>query len=92
MGAVRRDGQLDNRRGGLTEEELKKIAVILAAELQANTECRLTEEQQRAVVDLITQKKRVVRVTLWFIGAVFLWAMKDVYLWFAEHISFGWGR
>ena len=83
---------MDNRRGGLTDEELKKIAVILAAELQANTECRLTEEQQQAVIDLIGQKKKVVRVTLYIMGAMALWILKDVYLYITEHLVFGWGR
>lgn len=82
----------ENRRGGLSEAEITKLAELISVNLQANAGCRLTEEQQTAVIELITQKKKVVKITLWFIGALILWVAKDIYLYITNHIVFGWGR
>lgn len=84
---------MDSRRGGMTGEEIRQLAVELVSLLpQVEGGCRLTDEQQRAVVDLITTKKRVVRWTLYLVGAMILWVLKDVYLYIVNHIVFGWGR
>lgn len=81
-----------NRRRAYTEEELEIIAEKLAIKMQSTTECRLTKAQQEAVIELITQKKKAVKFFLWMVGAMFLWILKDVYLYIASHITFGWGR
>lgn len=78
-----------NRRAGLTEDELDLLADKLVIKLAPSGQCKLTEEQQRAVVELITTKKQVVRWTLYIVGAMILWVAKDVYLYIATHIAWG---
>lgn len=79
------------RRTGLTDEELETLAEKLALKLAPSGQCKLTEEQQRAVVELITTKKKVVRWTLYLIGAMLLWVVKDVYLSIISHLNWTWG-
>lgn len=83
---------MDDRRRGFTESELETISEKLAEKLRDKSECRLTEEQQKAVVELITQKKRAVKFFLYLVGAMFLWVLKDAYLYIINHITFGWGK
>lgn len=80
----------EQRRTGFTDEELETLAGKLALKLEPAGQCKLTEEQQRAVVDLITTKKRVVKWTLYFIGALVLWVVKDVYVYITNHTVWGW--
>ena len=82
----------DSRRTGLSEGELDHIAEQIAGRINATGRCNLTPEQQQAVVDLIATKKKAVKVTLWLVGALLLWVLKDVYLYIAEHITWGWGK
>lgn len=79
---------VENRRHGFTDEELSIIADKLAAQLTPPESCLLTLEQQRAVIDLITTKKKVVRWTLYLVGAMVLWVVKDIYLYIINHL--GW--
>lgn len=79
----------DNRRTGLTEEELESLADKLMLKMEPSGQCKLTEEQQRAVVDLIAMKKKTVHVTLWIVGALIAWILKDVYLYIVGHIAWG---
>lgn len=81
---------MDERRKGLSDDEIERIAAALSLKMQATSGCQLTEEQQQAVVELISQKKKIVKTTLYLIGALVLWALKDVYLYVADHIT--WGR
>lgn len=76
----------ERRRGGLTENEIDSIADRITSRIQPS-ECKLTPEQQQAVVELIAQKKKVVKGTLWFIGALILWVLKDIYLFIVEHLK-----
>ena len=79
---------MDERRKRLSDEDIERIAESLSLKIRAvNGECRLTEDQQAAVIELIVQKKKVVRVTLWIIGALVLWVLKDIYQYIAEHIT-----
>lgn len=78
----------DNRRMGLSDEELELLADKLAKRLEPTGQCKLTEEQQRAVIDLITAKRKAVRVTLWLIGAIIVWIIKDIYVYIVNHLSF----
>lgn len=78
------------RRTGLTDEELEKLAERLIEKIEARNTCGLTHEQQTAVVDLLSQKKKVVNATLYLIGALILWVLKDVYFYIVTHIT--WGR
>lgn len=79
----------ESRRGGMTDDELEILADKLTFKLAPSGQCKLTEEQQRAVVDLITTKKQVVRWTLYIVGAMILWVAKDIYLYIAGHIAWG---
>lgn len=78
------------RRTGLTDEELDKLAERLIVKIEESNTCGLTHEQQAAVVELLSQKKTVVNATLYLVGALVLWVLKDVYFYIAEHIT--WGR
>ena len=78
----------EDRRKGISEDDIERIAAALIIKMQAASgECKLTESQQQAVIDLITQKKKVVRFTLYIIVALFLWVLKDIYQHIAEHIT-----
>ena len=79
----------DNRRGGLTEDELDLLADKIASRMTPAEGCKLTSEQQAAVIDLITTKKKVVRWTLYVVGAMILWILKDLYLYAVQHITWG---
>ncbi len=79
---------MEERRKILSEEDIERIAESLSLKIRAaNSECKLTEEQQNAVIELITQKKKVVKMTLYIICALFLWVLKDIYQYIAEHIT-----
>lgn len=81
---------MDERRKRLSDDDIEGIAEALSVKLQATSGCQLTEEQQQAVVELISQKKKIVKTTLYLIGALVLWVLKDVYLYIVEHVT--WGR
>lgn len=74
---------------GLTEVEIEMLAKKLAF-LIPQTGCKLTPEQQDAVIDMIIAKKKVVRWTLYIIGAMVFWILKDIYLYITKHIVWGW--
>lgn len=80
----------DVRRTGLTDEELEKLAERLIDKIESRNTCGLTHEQQTAVIDLLSQKKTVVNATLYLVGALILWVLKDVYFYIVTHIT--WGR
>ena len=82
----------DNRRAGLTESELEVLAEKLIFKLAPSGQCKLTEEQQKAVIDIITQKKTAVRWTLYIVAAMILWVVKDLYLYIAGHIGWMGGK
>ena len=79
----------DIRRTEMSEEELDVLADKITKRMQYHESCQLTDEQQRAVIALITTKKRVVRITLYAIGALVLWALKDIYLFITSHLAWG---
>ena len=80
----------ERRSGGLTEEEIEQLADKLFARMpQPSAECKLTPEQQAAVVELLTAKKKVVRWTLYLIGALVLWVVKDIYYYIIKHVTWG---
>ena len=79
----------DNRRTGLNDTELEAIADGIARRINPNGGCKLTHEQQDAVVGLLMAKKRVVKWTLYLVGAMILWVLKDVYFYIANHITWG---
>ncbi|MEK6531249.1 MAG: hypothetical protein AABZ23_02005 [Deltaproteobacteria bacterium] len=70
------------------ENEIKELAKAIAEELKAYNGCQLSDDEQRAVRDLIKTKKNAVRAALWLFGAVVLWVLKDVYLWIITHTTF----
>ena len=80
----------ETRRTGLTDEELEKLAERLVEKIELRNTCGLTHEQQTAVIDLLSQKKTVVNATLYLVGALILWVLKDVYFYIVTHIT--WGR
>ncbi len=72
------------RQGGLTDEELDRLAERLT---RKDNSCRLTAEQQLAVVDIINMKKKGVKLILYAVGLLLLWILKDVYQFIQAHID-----
>lgn len=79
---------MERRAAGLTDEELEILADRITAKMPRSEGCRLTEEQQQAVVELITAKRKVVKWSLWLIGLMVVWVLKDVYHFIITHL--GW--
>ena len=80
----------DNRRsGGLTDEELELLADKIASRMTPVEGCKLTSEQQAAVIDLISTKKSAVKVMLFVFAALAALVAKDIYLWFVHNLSWG---
>lgn len=48
----------------------------------------LTQSEQLAVKDLLKTKKNAVRAFLWVCGALFLWIVKDAYIYLQSHVTF----
>jgi hypothetical protein len=73
----------------MSENEIEKLADRIAEQLaQRQGACDLSAGEQRAVKDLIKTKRQTVKALLWLVGAVLLWALKDIYLWFSSHWVF----
>ncbi|TAN59694.1 hypothetical protein EPN18_09985 [bacterium] len=73
----------------MSDNELEKLADRIVEQLeQRRGACELSEGEQRAVKDLIKTKRQTVKALLWIVGAVFLWALRDIYLWFSSHLVF----
>lgn len=73
--------------------ELDESALIFIADRVAervaerHAACRLTAEEQQAVIDLIKTKRGAVRAFLWITGALMLWILKDAYLYITTHLT-----
>lgn len=48
----------------------------------------LSQSEQLAVKDLLKTKKSAVRAFLWVCGALFLWIVKDAYVYLLSHVTF----
>ncbi|MBI5902741.1 MAG: hypothetical protein HZB84_04560 [Deltaproteobacteria bacterium] len=73
----------------MCEEELEQLAEKIADKIEEKCgACHLTPEEQEHVRDLIRTKKKAVKATLWVIGALVLWILKDAYLYIIEHLTF----
>lgn len=73
----------------MSDNEIEKLADRIAEQLAVkHGSCDLSEGEQRAVKDLIKTKRHTVKALLWIVGAVVLWALKDIYLWFTSHLVF----
>lgn len=73
----------------MSENDIKEIARLIAAELAVHQSvCNLTEEEQVAVRDLISTKKKAVKASLFLFGALLLWILKDAYVWITDHLVF----
>ena len=83
---------MEGRHDGFTEHELEILADKLSAKLGLNSQCKLTPEQQDAVLNLLAMKNKTVRMTLWIVGALIVWILQDVYFFIADHITWGWGK
>lgn len=73
----------------MCEAELEQLAEKIAEKIEEKCgACHLTPEEQEHVRDLIRTKKKAVKATLWLIGALVLWILKDAYLYIIEHLTF----
>ncbi|GEM_PF-5993295 len=85
------------RRGKLSDEELELLAESIVVKLTDKHNCKpckITADQQQAVIDLIVQKKKVVKGVLWLAALLVVWALKDIYTIITTYISshITWGR
>ena len=79
------------RRRGMSEDELKRIAKAVTEALEQSS-CSLTPEEQTSVKELLKTKKQAAKMFLYIFGAVLLWILKDAYYWIADHITLIWGK
>lgn len=64
------------------------MAEMIAEKLSSNFgACAFTPSEQEAVKDLLRTKRNAVRAFLWICGAVVLWIIKDIYGYFAGHLT-----
>ncbi|MBI5491987.1 MAG: hypothetical protein HY893_03545 [Deltaproteobacteria bacterium] len=68
--------------------EPKELARLIADEIREQQgECQLTPSEQQAVKDLLKTKRSAVRAFLWVCGAIFLWIIKDAYVYIINHLA-----
>lgn len=80
----------NERRSGLSESEMERLAERIVEKMSNSTECRLTSDQQEAIINFLALKEKTAKATLWFMGALVLWVLKDVYGYIAGHSVFSW--
>lgn len=74
--------------GNMSEKELEIIAGLIAEKITLkHCACSLSDSEQQAVKDLLNTKKNAVRAFLWVCGALFLWIIKDVYIYIIGHLA-----
>lgn len=67
----------------------EEIAELVYQKLSSRiSACSFTPAEQEAVKDLLRTKRNAVRAFLWICGAVMLWVLKDIYVYFAGHLTF----
>lgn len=73
----------------MSEKDLETIAELLASKLaEKQGPCDLTASEQQAVKDLIRTRRSAVKVFLWICGALVLLAIKDIYVYVLNHLTF----
>lgn len=73
----------------MSEKDLETIAEFLASKLaEKQGPCNLTASEQQAVKDLIKTRKSAVKVFIWICGALVLLAIKDIYVYILNHLTF----
>lgn len=69
-------------------KEAEHLAELVAERLAGKFgACAFSPAEQEAIKDLLRTKQNAVRTVLWICGAVMLWALKDVYVYFASHLA-----
>ncbi len=70
------------------EMEPKDLARLIADEIREQQgECQLTPSEQQAIKNLLKTKRSAVRAFLWVCGALFLWIIKDAYIYIISHLT-----
>jgi len=77
----------DERRSGLSEEELEILAVKLADKIAHSKTCPLNQTQQNEIINILAMKKKTIRITLWLAGAMVIWVLKDIYIYVKNSIA-----
>jgi len=74
------------------EDLAKRIALALSEctpqKPEGDGHCHLNADEQVAVRDLIRTKKKAVKASLYLLGALVLWILKDIYFWISSHLTF----
>lgn len=72
----------------MQEMEPKELARLIAEEIKEQQgECQLTPSEQQAIKNLLKTKRSAVRAFLWVCGALFLWIIKDAYVYIISHLA-----
>ena len=78
----------NNRKGGMSETEIEALAKTLAPLLIPHAPiCKMfTEEEVLTLRSFLKTKKAASKLVLIVLGTLFLWALKDIYVWVAIHL------
>lgn len=76
----------------LSDEDIRRVVSAISEEFKGMNSCRLSPEDQQAVVDLLKTKRNAVRASLWLFGALLLWILKDAYFFVINHLTLGWEK
>jgi hypothetical protein len=77
---------MDSRRG-LTDVELEILADKLAVKITQSTICCITTVEQKELQDFLKTKKQTIKYTLYLMGAMLIWVLKDVYIYVKNSIT-----
>ncbi len=74
----------------MEEWQIEELAERVALKVNAHERpcCALSEEECGSVRELLKTKRNAVKVFIYIFGAIALYALKDIYLFVAGHLSF----
>lgn len=81
------DNTIEDRARSEQAEQMADLVVERLLERQQEAYL-LSYSEQMAVKDLLRTKRNAVRAFLCVCGALFLWIVKDAYLYLLSHITF----
>ncbi len=75
------------RRTPLSDEELETLADKIAEKITYSKTCPLDQTQQNEIINILAMKKKTIKVTLWLVGAMAIWVLKDIYIYIRSSIT-----
>jgi hypothetical protein len=76
----------------MSPENIDKIAdkIIERLEGKGFQPCGLSEEQMHDIQGFLESKRKATRYGMIVVGSIFIWAVKDLYLFLKAHLAFMW--